>query len=260
MYAYVNQLCELMWLKSKSHMQKRINVWSSPRNISTAFMYSFAQRKDMTVVDEPLYAHFLLNTTTKAKHPGTQEILDTMENDGAKVVDTMLHQAYTTPHVLFKQMTHHLIELNENFLFEMDNILLIRDPKRILASYVKIVENPAMHDVGIKMQYDLFKKLEAAGKVAAVVDAKQLLLHPQKVLTQLCQKVGLSFDDHMLQWKKGSRSEDGCWAKYWYANVHNSTGFQPYVEKDIQLFGNLAALASKCQPYYEYLFQYAIKA
>ncbi len=241
-------------------MQKRINVWSSPRNISTAFMYAFAQRADMTVVDEPLYAHYLLNTHTQATHPGTQEILDTMENDGAKVVDQMLHHTYTTPHVLFKQMTHHLIELEEDFLFEMDNILLIRDPKRILSSYVKIVDNPAMHDVGIKMQFDLFKKLEAAGKVAAVVDAKQLLLNPQKVLTQLCQKLGLAFDKKMLHWKQGPRPEDGCWAKYWYANVHQSTHFQPYVEKKIQLFGNLAALASKCQPYYEYLFQYAIKA
>jgi len=241
-------------------MQKRINVWSSPRNISTAFMYSFAQRADMTVVDEPLYAHYLIHTKTEANHPGTQEIVDVMENDGEKVVETMLHQAYPTPNVLFKQMTHHLIELNEDFLFEMDNILLIRDPKRIISSYVKVVENPAMHDIGIKMQYDLFKKLSDKGKVAAVVDAKELLQNPKKVLEQLCTNIGLPFTEEMLQWKKGARPEDGCWAKYWYANVHQSTGFQPYVEKKTELFGNLADLASKCQPYYDYLFQFAIKA
>jgi len=36
----------------------RINLWSSPRNVSTALMYSFAQRLDTTVVDEPLYAYY----------------------------------------------------------------------------------------------------------------------------------------------------------------------------------------------------------
>ena len=37
----------------------RIQLWSGPRNVSTALMYSFAQRPDTRVVDEPLYAHYL---------------------------------------------------------------------------------------------------------------------------------------------------------------------------------------------------------
>ncbi|MEZ4661620.1 MAG: hypothetical protein R2911_29060 [Caldilineaceae bacterium] len=36
----------------------------------------------------------------------------------------------------------------------------------------------------------------------------------------------------MLSWAPGPRPEDGSWAKYWYANVHKSSGFAPYVEKD----------------------------
>jgi len=135
-------------------MRKRINIWSSPRNISTAFMYSFAQRADMTVVDEPLYAHFLSRTNSDASHPGTAEILTTMESDGTKVVQEMLETFYPTDHVLFKQMTHHLIHLEEDFLTKMDNVLLIRDPKRIIASYAKVIPNPDLPDIGIKMQYD----------------------------------------------------------------------------------------------------------
>ncbi|MEM1120313.1 MAG: sulfotransferase family protein, partial [Bacteroidota bacterium] len=75
---------------------KRINVWSSPRNISTAFMYAFAQRADTTVVDEPLYAHYLSKTDTKAVHPKTKEILESMENDGQKVVQNVILDEYTT--------------------------------------------------------------------------------------------------------------------------------------------------------------------
>jgi len=40
-------------------MTLRINCWSGPRNVSTALMYSFRQRTDTTVVDEPIYAHYL---------------------------------------------------------------------------------------------------------------------------------------------------------------------------------------------------------
>lgn len=241
-------------------MKKRINIWSSPRNISTAFMYSFAQRSDMTVVDEPLYAHYLTHQQTNARHPGAAEILEKMEPNGALVVKKMLHHTYPTSCVLFKHMTHHLLNLAEDFLYEMDNILLIRDPKRIIASYSKVIKNPTIQDIGISQQYELFNKLSDKNQVAAVVDAKELLLNPHGVLSQLCERLKLPFDAQMLQWEKGARPEDGCWAKYWYDNVHQSTGFQPYQEKDIQLFGNLAALATECQPYYAYLFQHAIKA
>ena len=90
----------------------------------------------MTVVDEPLYAHFLSKTNSEAAHPGTTEILETMESDGTKVVDQMLRGMYPNDHVLFKQMTHHLIHLEADFLTKMDNVLLIRDPRRIIASSV----------------------------------------------------------------------------------------------------------------------------
>lgn len=245
--------------KNSTIMRKRINIWSSPRNISTAFMYSFAQRTDMTVVDEPLYAHFLSKTDSEAAHPGTSEILDKMESEGSKVVDHMLYGQYAKDSVLFKQMTHHLIQLEEDFLTKMDNVLLIRDPKRIIASYAKVIPNPELPDIGIKMQYDLFQKLSKAGKLAAVVDAKYLLLNPRGVLGQLCTHLDIPFQEQMLQWKAGPRPEDGCWAKYWYANVHQSTGFMPYEEKEIKLFGNLAELADRCQPYYSFLSEYTIK-
>ena len=44
---------------------KRICLWSGPRNISTALMYSFAQRDDTAVYDEPLYAHYLSKTSAR---------------------------------------------------------------------------------------------------------------------------------------------------------------------------------------------------
>eukprot|EP00960_Hanusia_phi_P077916 768755-Hanusia_phi.AAC.5 len=53
----------------------RINLWSSPRCASTSLMYSFAQRSDTKVVDEPLYAHYLKNIRPTAYRPYREEVL-----------------------------------------------------------------------------------------------------------------------------------------------------------------------------------------
>src|SRR6476620_4421852 len=67
---------------------KRICLWSSPRNISTAMMYSFAQRPDTIVFDEPLYAHYL--RVTGIDHPGKEEVIASQEQDGEKVVEQII--------------------------------------------------------------------------------------------------------------------------------------------------------------------------
>lgn len=244
----------------KNMKNTRINLWSSPRNISTAMMYSFAQREDMSVVDEPLYAHFLTHTSTQALHPATSQILKSQECEGEKVVSQMLKGLYPKPFILFKQMTHHLINLEEYFLEKMKNVLLIRDPRRIIASYVKVIPNPTIQDIGIKMQTELFDKLQEKNALNAIVDTKQVLLNPEKVLSELCDKLEIPFTKKMLNWKAGARPEDGIWAPYWYANVHSSTGFQPYVEKEVQLSEKLEELAKECMPHYERLRKYAIEA
>ena len=63
-------------------MNKKICLWSCPRNVSTALMYSFRSRLDTIVFDEPLYAHYL--KVSNSNHPGREEVLDTQENNGEK--------------------------------------------------------------------------------------------------------------------------------------------------------------------------------
>lgn len=223
-------------------------------------MYSFAQRTDTTVVDEPLYAHYLSKTDSEAGHPGTQEVLVAQQNDGDAVVRDVIFGAYQTPVVLFKQMTHHLIHIDWEFMLRTENVMLIRNPREIIASYSKVIPNPAMQDVGVEKQLEVFDFLNKNRRLTAVVDARELLLNPRSVLTQLCDLLGIDFEEKMLQWQPGPRPEDGVWAKYWYANVHRSSGFQPFVEKNVELPTQLECLAESCQPFYEKLFQAALKA
>lgn len=232
----------------------RINLWSSPRNISTALMYSFAQREDTTVVDEPLYAYYLKHTSTEAEHPGVPDILASQSSDGEEVVRrVVLGDHYPTSIVVHKQMTHHLLDLDRAFLQQCKNVLLIRDPRAILASYTKVIQQPTPHDIGIPQQAELYQYLRQHELLDAIVDTSVLLQNPRGVLRQLCLQLDIPFTDKMLSWTAGPRPEDGVWAPYWYHNVHQSTGFKPYVHKEIQLSSTLEETALQCLPAYDQL-------
>lgn len=222
-------------------------------------MYSFAQREDTAVVDEPLYAHYLTHQTTAAEHPGKAEILASQENDGNLVTKEMLNRDYDAEAVVFKQMTHHLTEIDQDFLKRMNNVLLIRSPRAILNSFSKVVEEVTAKDIGLPQQHQLFRQLKQAQKLTAVVDARLLLMNPERVLQQLCDKLGLPFTKAMLSWPAGARPEDGTWASHWYANVHQSTGFKPWQERTINLPPHLEAIAETCQPLYEEMFDEALR-
>ncbi|WP_420461237.1 hypothetical protein [Neolewinella sp.] len=240
----------------KTH--QRVNLWSSPRNISTALLYAFAQRGDTCVLDEPLYAHYLLHQPTTAEHPGAEEVLASQENDGTRVISQLSKADYGSPVLVCKQMTHHLVGLPRDFLARMDNVLLIRDPREILASFSKVVTGVTELDVGLPQQAALFDYLEQMDQPPPVVDARRLLLAPAATLQRLCQRLRLEYDPAMLHWPAGPKPYDGSWAPYWYAGVHASTGFLPYRAKPIYLSPTLSDIAERCRPVYERLLHYAI--
>src|SRR4051812_25371685 len=136
-------------------------------------MYSFAQRPDTIVFDEPLYAHYL--RITGIDHPGKEEVLASQEQDGEKVIQKIIFADYDKPIVFFKQMTHHLVELNEDFLSKVYNILFIRDPKQIISSYAQVRPDVTMQDVGIQKQWHLFNQLRKNNYHFVVLDSNEIL-------------------------------------------------------------------------------------
>ena len=228
--------------------------------MSTALMYSFAQRTDCKVFDEPLYAHYLSKTPAREYHPGAEEVIATMENDGEKVVRDLILGDFDKPVIFFKHMTHHLVNLDLGFLSKTVNVLLTRDPVDMLPSYAAQVQKPTLLDVGYKQHIELLKYLQSIGQNPPVLDSKQVLLNPKKVLSALCERIGIPFEDAMLSWRAGARPEDGSWAKHWYKSVHESTGFGKYVQKSEPFPESLKPLLEECRPYYEQLNAMAIKA
>ena len=236
----------------------RLSVWSGPRNVSTALMYSFRQRTDTVVVDEPLYGHYL--RTSDADHPGAREVLNDMDDDGERVVrETILGPCRRRVH-FFKNMAHHLPGLDQGFLDGVTNVLLIRDPTEMLPSLAKQLPSPIMRDTGLREQAVILDSVLARGEQPLVLDARELLLDPSGVLARACVRLGIPFEESMLSWPAGPKPEDGVWAQHWYHNVHASTGFSPYRPYTEPFPDRLKPLLQECLPIYERLQEYAIKA
>ena len=243
-------------MKSKDGIT-RICLWSGPRNISTTLMYSFAQREDTTVYDEPLYAHYLCNTNADEYHPGADDVIDTQENDGQKVLDMMMGN-HNSEVVFFKNMTHHLLDLDRSFMKNVVNVILTRDPKEMIPSFAKVIDNPTIDDIGYRLHSEVIEYFEKKGIKYVVLDSKKILLNPEKVLTEFCNQIEIDFDSKMLIWEAGARKEDGSWAKYWYDNVHKSTGYIPYKAKTELFPESLIPLLEECQPHYNKIVKKAI--
>ena len=187
------------------------------------------------------------------QHPGREEILNSMECDGQKVIADQLMGTLDKPVLFAKQMTHHLLDLPKDFMLAGKNVLLIRHPAKVLMSYNKVIDNPTLDDIGIRQSSELFEYLTAHQTHVYVADGDDILKDPATQLEKLCEACSIPFDPAMLQWPAGKRPEDGVWARYWYDRVHRSTGFEPYAEKDVVLPDELKGLAEEAMVYYRKL-------
>jgi Sulfotransferase domain len=225
----------------------RLAIWSGPRNISTALMRSWENRPDCRVVDEPFYAYYLAETGIE--HPGRDEVIAAGKTAWQAVVADLtgpVHGVYYQKH-----MAHHLIpQLPREWISSLTNVLLIRDPAEVVASYLRVRGDVAEADIGLVTQNELYEQL---GGTVPVIDSADFLRDPEAYLRWLCEHVGVEFTESMLRWPSGPRGSDGVWARYWYGAVLASTGFEPYRRRTIELSEAALQIVRHCLPHYERL-------
>lgn len=244
-------------------------MWSGPRNISTAMMRAWGDRADTVVADEPLYAFYLARTGKK--HPLAEEVIVQGETDWRKVVAGLTTGVPQSPHkggshifhirIFYqKQMTHHLLpEVGRDWLAGLTNCFLIRDPAEVIASYIKKNDDPTLEDIGFVQQAEIFDWVrERSGVVPPVIDARDVLQNPERILRLLCQEVSVEFDPAMLRWPPGLRATDGVWAEHWYGEVAKSTGFEPYHARSANVPERLREIENRCRKCYDRLYQYRL--
>lgn len=234
-------------------MTLRIAMWSGPRNISTAMMRAWENRGDCAVSDEPLYAHYLAHTGLD--HPARDEVIAAGDSDWRSVVDTLLGPAPGNAPVWYqKHMAHHLLpHVDHGWIARLRNVLLIRDPREVVASYLRSRATVTADDIGLPQQAALYDELSEAGAPPPIIDAGDFLRAPESHLRALCDWLGIAFSDRMLRWPKGPRDSDGVWAPHWYTHVWESIGFEAPAVHDVVLAGEAAAVAEACWPHYERL-------
>ncbi|KGI79118.1 hypothetical protein [Oleiagrimonas soli] len=237
----------------------RIAMWSGPRNLSTALMYSFGAREDCAVWDEPFYAAYL--KATGLDHPMRDAVIAAGETDPSKVAAACEGPIPDgRPLHYQKHMTLHMIDgFPRYFMRACENVFLIRHPARVIASYVRKREAPTLDDLGFVQQVRLFdEEADRLGRAPRVVDSADIRARPRETLTALCEALGIRFSERMLHWPAGGHPADGVWASHWYGAVHRSTGFDepegPLPEHD----GDSARLTEAALPHYEKLRAYAL--
>ncbi|HIF39721.1 MAG TPA: HAD family hydrolase [Planctomycetes bacterium] len=239
----------------------RIAAWSGPRNVSTALMRSFDSRSDTQVCDEPLYAHYL--KVTGLPHPMAERIQAEHECDLDRVIEWLTGPANDEPRIFYqKHMAHHLLEgMPRDWIGSLKNVFLIRDPRGMLPSLLRIVPGSGLMDTGLPQQLELFtQETQRTGATPPVIDSADLLRDPEGMLKALCGALGIAFDTAMLNWPSGLRPTDGCWAEAWYGNALKSTGFAPYRETPAQLADEHMELLAECQELYEQLAPHRLRS
>ena len=238
----------------------RIAMWSGPRNISTAMMRSFGAREDTAVTDEPFYAAYLVQTGLL--HPMREEVIASQPNDWREVVPGLLGPVPGARPIWYqKHMTHHMVPaFGREWIAEVRNAFLIRDPAAVLASYLAKRGEVTLADIGIVQQRELFEQeANRLGRAPPVVEGADVLAEPGRVLARLCAALGIAYDEAMLRWPAGRRESDGVWAPAWYDAVERSTCFdRPAPREPVALGGELRRIAEAARPHYEALARYKL--
>ncbi|XP_015875128.3 branched-chain-amino-acid aminotransferase-like protein 1 [Ziziphus jujuba] len=202
-----------------------IHLWATPRSLSTGLMYSFAQRDDMEVLDEPLYSNFL--RVTGFDRPYREELLSKMEPDGRKVVNEVIFGPGRKKYRFCKHISKEWVPgLPSDLMKKGKHFLVIRNPLDILPSFEKVLP-PSFQELGVANLISIYNELSELGRPPLIIDAAELQEDPEATLCGLCEYLDIPFQAAMLKWEAGPKPIDGIWAPWWYKSLHKSTGFKP---------------------------------
>src|SRR5579872_4415698 len=142
----------------------RIAMWSGPRNISTAMMRAFGNRRDCAASDEPFYAAYLV--ATGLDHPMRDDVIASQPSDWRAVVAEVTGPVPGGKPIWYqKHMAHHMLpHIDVQRLVageELTHAFLIRDPIEVITSYTKVHPEMTLAETGLPYQVDLFERVKA---------------------------------------------------------------------------------------------------
>jgi len=247
--------------KTMPNQPKRIAMWSGARSLSTALMRAWESRPDTVVWDEPLFPPYLL--LSGDDYHSRQEVLTQCETDWVKVVKKMTIEPIPEGKTIYyqKHISHLLLvdEMGMDWLSKLTNCILIRDPREMLTSLYQKWHEITLNRTGLPHLEQIFQYIyETTGTILPIIDATDLQKEPRRILSLLCEAVGVEFTEAMLNWPEGKRTTDGAWEKQWYESVKKSTGFRPYKPKADRIPEHLLDVLEQCNEIYQKLYEHRL--
>ncbi|RED18137.1 sulfotransferase family protein [Pontivivens insulae] len=233
----------------------KLAVWSGPRNLSTAMMRSFLGRDDCRAWDEPFYAAYLARTGVA--HPMREHVLSAGITNGDEVAARLEGHSPAALWYLKHMVAHMIEDMPLGHMRDCTNIFLIREPARVIASFLAKRQTPEPWELGFSRLGELFDwEADRLGTAPVVVETGRVRADPEGQLRNLCTAVGIDFQPAMLSWPAGHHPDYGIWADHWYGSVLNSTDFAPPDRAELPEVP--AHLLDPAQPIYDRLLQHAL--
>ena len=244
-------------------MSPILALWAIPRSTSTPFEWMMRQRGDFTCHHEPFGVAWYWGSDARAPagkaDPGRIEGLSM-----ASVKDMLWAQAETGP-VFSKDFAHYISHMaDEAFLRQFRHSFLIRDPAKVLPSFLRADPTFDEAEVGFDAQRALFDRLcDRDGSPPPLIDSDDLFEDPYAMVEAYCHGVGIEFIPEALRWDPPGDSVQMSWYEggTWQTTLRASTGLhaKPRQPADPdQLPEALKGMYDRALPHYAAMYAHRI--
>ncbi|XP_031574753.1 branched-chain-amino-acid aminotransferase-like protein 2 [Actinia tenebrosa] len=247
---------------------KTVLLWTALRSISTAFERSIITLSNVKVIHEPFDDVFYLGPERQSNRYASRPIKtdQTYKEAGRKIT-----KEYEGKEVVFsKNMAHYVENKFEMFLEPQykctQHTFLVRNPEESIPALYRASKDPKIvsagwnyfdpEEAGFRQMYELYHFIvENVHPSPVLIDADDLLDHPDETMKTYCDAVGITYQSHMTSWEPGPVAEYAHCAGLWHQNVIKSYGFNAKKTKadDCTMPDEVRKAITDAKPYYEFL-------
>jgi hypothetical protein len=206
------------------------------------------ERGDFEILHEP-FSYLYYVHGENATIP--QEFIDADHPVTYPAIREMILEESKKKPVFFKDMAahcyDHLVD-DSAFLFNMSNTFLIRDPAKTIASYYALNPDVSRDEIGCEQLHRLYRVTrESTDRTPVIVDADDLEDDPAGTIAAYCDRLGIAFFPHSLNWSPHNSEKWKIWEN-WHRDAARSSG----IVKNLEVFEETIENNTRLRSYYEY--------
>lgn len=206
-------------------------LWAVPRSTSTAFAKAISGGQGIRVLHEPFTDCYYFGPQRRSNRYGDSPVV---AGYGAGEAQALILSAATdTDRIFVKDLAFQAYHyLQDDFLHKLTNTVLIRHPRRVMASLLRLKPDFTEEEFGFQALEALTQRItRLQGRPPAMIEGEQFRAHPRQTLLHFCTRHGLPFSEAMLRWGSGTlrpwlphESES---QQKWHATLENSRTILP---------------------------------